>query len=129
MNILEKFLPRKPRLPASREILETLFIPTVVILVGVGAFGLGRLSAMEGKKEPLVVRQDGQLAAPAAAREGVVPATSGAYVASKSGSKYYLSTCSGAKNIKNENKVYFASAEAAEASGYEPAANCPGLSQ
>jgi len=51
----------------------------------------------------------------------------GEYVASKNGSKYYLPTCSGVKRIKEENKVWFKSAEQARAEGYEPAVNCPGL--
>jgi methylphosphotriester-DNA--protein-cysteine methyltransferase len=48
-------------------------------------------------------------------------------VASKSGSIYYLPNCSGVKNIKDENKVWFATEEDAAAAGYGKAANCPGL--
>jgi len=58
-----------------------------------------------------------------------VNAPSGKFVASKSGTKYYLPTCSGVKRIKEENKVYFDSIEEAEAEGLEPAKNCPGLSE
>lgn len=54
-------------------------------------------------------------------------ATVGKYVASKNGTKYYLATCSGAKRIKDENKVWFATVEDAKASGRTPASNCPGL--
>lgn len=50
-----------------------------------------------------------------------------AVVASKSGTKYHLLTCPGAKQIKPENKITFASPEAAEAAGYTKAANCKGL--
>jgi len=49
------------------------------------------------------------------------------YVASKSGTKYHLATCSGAKQIKKENKIYFNSTKEAEAAGYTRATNCPGL--
>ncbi len=55
------------------------------------------------------------------------PAAAGKYVASKNGTKYYLATCSGAKRIKDENKVWFATAEDAQASGRTPASNCKGL--
>lgn len=55
------------------------------------------------------------------------PAGKGQYVASKSGTKYYLPTCAGANRIKEENKVWFATAGEARAKGLEPAANCPGL--
>lgn len=53
--------------------------------------------------------------------------TVGQVVASKSGTKYHLPTCPGAKQIKEANKIIFDSVAAAEAAGYKPAANCPGL--
>lgn len=54
-------------------------------------------------------------------------AAKGKYVASKSGSKYYLPDCSGVKRIKEENKVWFDTVDEAKAEGYEPAKNCKGL--
>ncbi len=48
-------------------------------------------------------------------------------VASKKGSKYYFSWCSGAKRLSTANKVWFASAEKAQKSGYSKASNCKGL--
>ena len=53
--------------------------------------------------------------------------TKGVYVASKNGTKYHLPWCSGAKNIKEENKVWFASKEEAQSKGYSAAANCKGI--
>ena len=55
------------------------------------------------------------------------PAITGPYVGSKSGTKYYLTSCSGVKRIKEANKVFFASVNDAVAAGYQPAVNCPGL--
>lgn len=57
------------------------------------------------------------------------PATAGKgkYVASKNGTRYYLPSCAGVKRIKEENKIWFATVEAARARGLAPAANCPGL--
>lgn len=49
------------------------------------------------------------------------------YMASKNGTKYYLPTCGTAKRIKEENRIWFATKEEAEAAGFGPAANCPGL--
>jgi len=49
------------------------------------------------------------------------------YTASKSGTKYHFLTCPGAKQIKDENKIYFSSTAEAESAGYTPASNCPGL--
>lgn len=53
--------------------------------------------------------------------------TEGAYVASKSGTKYHLPWCAGAKQIKNENKIWFDTKEDAESAGYAPASNCKGI--
>ena len=49
------------------------------------------------------------------------------YVGSKNSDKYHLPWCSGAARIAEENKVWFASKEEAEAAGYTPAANCKGI--
>ncbi|MCF7815678.1 MAG: hypothetical protein K9M10_01390 [Candidatus Pacebacteria bacterium] len=51
----------------------------------------------------------------------------GGYVASKSGTKYHLPWCGSAKQIKEENKVWFATKEEAEKAGYTPASNCKGI--
>ena len=51
----------------------------------------------------------------------------GKFVASKSGSAYHYPWCPSALKIKEENKVWFETREEAEAKGYKPAANCPGL--
>lgn len=51
----------------------------------------------------------------------------GAYVASKSGTKYHLPWCGSAKQIKEENKIWFATKEDAEKAGYTPSANCKGI--
>ncbi len=115
--------------------LEPLLLPLVVSLVALGAFGLGRLSAQGDTKEAFrVIYPEAQAAKPLANTAAVfaaapapVAAGEGAYVASKNGSKYYLTTCSGANRIKKENRVYFVSAHDAAAAGYEPAAQCPGL--
>ncbi|HOA47541.1 MAG TPA: Ada metal-binding domain-containing protein [Candidatus Pacearchaeota archaeon] len=60
--------------------------------------------------------------------EEVKPETSN-IVASKNGTVYHYVWCSGAKRIKEENKIYFNSIEEAEKAGYRPAKNCPGLGE
>jgi len=59
--------------------------------------------------------------------EPATPSGGGEYLASKTGTKYYLPWCGSAKRIKEENKVWFSSKAEAEAAGYEPAKNCKGL--
>jgi small subunit ribosomal protein S1 len=46
------------------------------------------------------------------------PKAEGAFVASKAGKKYYASVSQGGQKIKEENRVYFATAEEAEAAGF-----------
>lgn len=51
----------------------------------------------------------------------------GQVVASRNGTRYYPQGCPGAARISEANKVWFASAVAAEAAGYARAANCEGF--
>ena len=104
-----------------------------VALIAFTAFGLGRATAPRPPKSALTVEElplgtqvhpQGNLSTSLRAN---APASSGAFVASKNGTKYYLPTCSGANRIKEENKIWFASIEEARSQGYTPAANCPGL--
>lgn len=110
-------------------------MPLIVVLVGVGAFGLGRLSLINSQKDSLKIYAPGPAAVGEAAR--VLAAPSGApkrpaidpnqpknFVASKNGTKYYASGCPGASRIKAENQVWFGTVEDAEAAGYTLAANC-----
>lgn len=48
--------------------------------------------------------------------------STGSFVASISGTKYYTLSCSEVNRIKEENKVYFTTAKEAEESGFEPSA-------
>lgn len=48
------------------------------------------------------------------------------FVASRRSKKYHRSDCRYAKNIKESNKVCFASAQEAEVKGYSPAQGCLG---
>ena len=46
------------------------------------------------------------------------------YIGNKNSKKFHLSTCSGAKDMKEENKVNFSSREEAIESGYTPCQSC-----
>lgn len=129
---------------------RALYVGALVILIGLGSFGLGRLSSLWPKKEPLRIEYPApdqntadiglpvnhaaagaganNAEAQAAAQTPVpTPATTGNYVASRNGTAYHLPTCPGAKQIKDENKIWFATRAEAERAGYKPAGNCPGL--
>ena len=119
---------------------DQIFYGVLLVLTAVASFGLGRQSITNSKdsEKPLISKEN---IAPAAVIEAVAPVSttkatadvsapatkSIAVVGSKSGTKYHLPTCSGAKRIKPENLISFETIAAAEAAGYSPAANCPGL--
>lgn len=102
-----------------------------VLLLGVAAFLLGRLSVAIEPAAPVVLYVPEATAAleTVQRKETTAPqsATTGSYVASKNGSVYHLPWCSGAQRIKEENKVWYETKEVAEAAGLRPAANCKGI--
>jgi len=51
-------------------------------------------------------------------------AYSGQFVGSIKSNKYHYPNCRAAKNIKDENKIWFASSEDARAHGYVPCSIC-----
>jgi hypothetical protein len=126
---------------------DTVFFALLLVLMSVTSFGLGRLSATHPEAqyssgaaqivaaEPQKLQSQAQEAEKAAGSVSDVQQTSDEpqqlgdpqYVASKNGTKYHLLWCSGAKTIKEENKIYFKSKEEAEGAGYTPAANCKGI--
>ena len=109
----------------------SVYLTILIILVAFISFGLGRLSLGKVNKEEIkITMPDGEV--------GTIPKTSsqkasvGAVsiqnnnnvVASKNGTKYYYSWCSGVSRINEENKVFFSSPNEAEQAGYTIAANC-----
>lgn len=97
-----------------------VFVVIIILLVGFGAFGLGRLSNSEEYRPPIRMFEREQIDT-APMRIG------GKIVASKKGSKYHFPWCPGARAMSESNKVWFDSEEAARAAGYTPAGNCKGL--
>jgi hypothetical protein len=124
---------------------DSFYTASLVLGVGVLAFLLGRLSAFPLEQQniptvnplslcPTTLCPAVDLGSPAVATTssaaGQVLSTTTAvfesapYVASKAGTKYHHITCPGAKQIKEENKIYFATVTQAQAAGYSKAANC-----
>lgn len=121
-----------------RRVPADVLVVLVLVLTASASFGLGVLAGRdlgpqeEGRGlwiEQLPAGVVSGAGGPAAAIRAATPppATSGTYMASKNGTKYYLPTCGSANRIKEANRVWFATKAAAEAAGYTPAANCPGL--
>jgi len=123
---------------------DRLFIAALLVTVGVVSFWLGHQSvppitsqnagvvvelgafAPVGAMDTAVVPDSAHLPAvlPTAAVAGVTSRMDGDYIASKSGTRYHHISCPGAKQIKEENKLFFATPAEAEAAGYTRAANC-----
>ena len=104
----------------------------IVILVGLGSFGLGRLSK-NNPNEGLKIEYRDQGASGVLATESsqYVPqlkpdntTTDKAFFASSRGTKYYPLGCSAGQNIKQENRIYFNTAEEAEKAGYSLSSSC-----
>lgn len=126
---------------------DTLFMALLLILVGVGSFGLGRgsvpsemlqereLSAVAVSAAPPTPKPP--VSAPGRVSTGTADlppsqpeteiASEQSYIGSKNGTKFHLLTCPGASQIKEENKVYFSSKQEAYSKGYTEAANCKGI--
>lgn len=138
-----------PEILTQRKVVDGVLLLSLCMLTAL-SFGLGRLSVSDVSATPVALCSNASLPAslgvvpeqgmtanvgsalptPIATHEGqgaTNGAQQGAYVASKTGSVYHLPWCSGAKRIKEENKVWFATVQEAEAAGYRPASNCKGL--
>lgn len=115
----------------------------IIILVGFGSFGLGRLSAREEERTPIrILEPEGNASSLGAHAASVAqswqgnaqpktsattrPSSGALIVASKNGTKYYFPWCAGVKRIAEANKTWFASEAEAQAAGLTLAANCKG---
>lgn len=106
------------------------FVALIIALVAIIAFCLGRLSKIDQGREPVRVLDANQAATVIASETNISKTgfdASTQVVGSKSGTKYHLPTCPGAKQISDKNKITFNSIEEARAKGYTPATNCKGL--
>ncbi len=127
---------------------KSLLVIVAILLSGAAGIGIGLLMARDeaGKADQAWIEQlpaeelQGSISTStvstlksqspetqneAAAAAALSPA--GEVIASKTGTVYYLPTCSGVSRIKPENRVTYASAAEAKAKGFAPAKNCKGL--
>jgi len=121
---------------------KDILVVTIVILVGLGSFELGRLSKENSssglkieypKQEQEDINQAASVTLAADYLE-VLPPSGGktsksssagkTFFASSRGSKYYTISCSAGKTIKQENRIYFATGEEAQTAGYSLSSSC-----
>jgi len=94
-------------------------------LIAVSSFNLGRFSASQDHQVSIHQAGGSAVATGSDAIAETGPMDTRVVVSRSSSSrKYHYSWCSGAKQIKEENKVWFATAALAEAAGYSLAGNC-----
>ena len=130
MNITETVSYDKDGRIEHFPLFRKLFLSLVIILVASLSFGIGRLTVV-GNRESVKIEYDPALtewSTPSVSQTAsvikAVDNENASVVVSKNGTKYHYLHCSGVKQIKEENKIVFATPEAAEASGYTLAANC-----
>jgi hypothetical protein len=135
---------------AGSETGKDVYIVITLILVAVAAFGLGRLSMARSGASPVslvyprdmqglvqntanIVKtsSDNTSSIVSSQTEKLVEGANSQptelqkqIVASKKGTKYYYTWCSGAKSLSETNKIYFATEEEAEAKGYTKSTSC-----
>jgi hypothetical protein len=113
----------------------TILYLFIIIGVGIGSFGLGRLSTLNNFNDsrdinPAIIEKGNQSENKNINNNiNVLTASSiqsgeKRYVASKNGKMYYSLDCSGAKRIKAENEIWFSTKEDAEKSGFTFSSTC-----
>lgn len=107
--------------PFIEEVVGEWGMILIVLLIGFGSFGLGRLSMLENVRPPVSITTAPTVAEPREMNIG------GLIVASRTGNAYYFPWCSGVDKILLQNRVWFGSEEKARSAGYAPAKNCKGL--
>jgi hypothetical protein len=116
---------------------KDVLIVIIVILVGLASFELGRLSkgnTSSGIKIEYTGGMQGQGAnlissigeSSSLLQKTATPANASGknFFASNRGTKYYSAGCSAGKSLKQENRIYFDTKEAAEKAGYELSSSC-----
>ena len=117
---------------------KDLLTVLILVLVGLGSFGIGRMSTggdKEGLKIDYKAIEDNIVVSGVNNTANVntsiaqgsmetILSKSGNYFASSRGTKYYSVSCSAGKTIKTENRIYFVTREEVEKAGYELSSSC-----
>lgn len=114
--------------------LDYIAVFGIVFLAIGSAFLIGRMSAEDSGKLPISIRSSAALSLEGENKEGInqeEPAGSeqelpryGLYAASANSKIFHFWKCPSASRVKDENLLWFDTAEEAEAEGKSPAADC-----
>ena len=109
-----------------------LFVLSCVALISFISYTLGRVQALE--KTPLRIEQGANIYTAGEEKVSTTDILSGQgsgqsrtdrrVVASKNSNLYHFTWCSGAKRIKESNKIWFQDEATAQKAGYTLAGNC-----
>ncbi len=102
----------------ERGTLQKIFLPALIILVALLAFGIGRMSnESEGSLPQVKILYDRDLSVSSTSNsipptvetpaKTTTPVSSGQVVGSINSTKYHYEYCPGAKQISPANKIYF----------------------
>ena len=98
-------------------------LPVCILLVGLSAFGLGRISAIQASQTPISITE-------APVKPVIAPlAQGGEFIGDKAHEAYYFPWCPAVAKIPTGNSIWFATEAAAKQAGYLPGKNCQGLEQ
>lgn len=119
---------------------KDILVIIIIILVGLGSFELGRLSKNDvnsgikieyGPQEANVIgsvdlnnNNSLNLNSNSNTLTNTQKLNSENFFASNRGSKYYSISCGAGKTIKQENRIYFNTAQEAQNAGYELSSSC-----
>lgn len=99
-------------------------IASIIFFTGLSGFGLGRLSVDVTPHTPLSVIEPPKNQTELINTLNSSDKSSAQVVASRNGTTYYYSWCTGVKRIKEENKIWFSTSKKAEQAGLKLAGNC-----
>ena len=107
-------------LKQGKEYQNTIFAVLILVLVFFLGMGIGLL-IRQPKSNTIIIDKNVKVGLPA---QKTYFAGSN-FVASINGKAYYPKECKAANVIKEENRIWFESAQKAEEEGYARAKNCP----
>lgn len=110
--------------------IEAVLLVLIIILVGLAGFGLGKVSTA-GEGRAIIIEKNGiknetslGSISPKESSASVISSINGTLFASKNGTKYYFSWCTGSGRILDQNKIYFTTEKEALDAGYTKASGC-----
>lgn len=98
---------------------KSIALVVIIILSATASFALGRLSVREKYRDTNAA----QVIVPVLP-DLSIDTSRFAFIASKSGTRYYPKGCKSVNRIKPENRIFFETAAEAEETGFTKAAGC-----